>query len=84
MREIYYWSKAKHQNIQELMGVIMFQGRLGMVSLWMDHGNLREYIGKYPDVDRYSLVWIVCFPWQKYLTDVLVVRPSRNGGLISS
>lgn len=56
MREIYNWSKAKHHNIQELMGVIIFQGRLGMVSLWMDHGNLREYIDKYPDVDRYSLV----------------------------
>lgn len=56
MREIYHWSKVKHEYVQELMGVILFQGRLGMISLWMDHGNLREYIEKYPRLDRYSLV----------------------------
>lgn len=50
------WSKAKHPNVQELMGIIMFQERLGMVSLWMDNGNLQEYVRKNPDVDRYELV----------------------------
>lgn len=56
MREIYIWSKAKHENVQELLGIIMFQGRLGMVSPWMENGNLQEYIQKHPDVDRYKLV----------------------------
>lgn len=50
------WSKAKHDNIQELCGVIIFQGRLGMVSLWMSNGNLPAYIRKNPDIDRYQLV----------------------------
>ncbi|KAF8603733.1 kinase-like protein [Ceratobasidium sp. AG-I] len=49
------WSKAKHPNVHELMGVIMFQGRLGMVSLWMENGSLHEYIRKNPSVDRYQL-----------------------------
>lgn len=56
MRELYMWSKAKHDNVQELLGAIMFQGRLGMVSPWMKHGNLQEYLRRHPDVDRYQLV----------------------------
>ncbi|KAF8593517.1 kinase-like protein [Ceratobasidium sp. AG-I] len=54
-REIYMWSKAKHPNVHELMGVIMFQGRLGMVSMWMENGSLHEYIRKNTSVDRYQL-----------------------------
>lgn len=52
-RELYVWSKAKHVNVQELSGIIMFQGRLGMVSPWMDNGNLQEYLQKSPNADRY-------------------------------
>ncbi|KAF8598370.1 WD40 repeat-like protein [Ceratobasidium sp. AG-I] len=55
MRELYIWSKAKHENVHELMGIIMFQDRLGMVSPWMENGNLQEYIQKTPSVDRYKL-----------------------------
>ncbi|KAG8723968.1 hypothetical protein FRC09_000935 [Ceratobasidium sp. 395] len=59
MRELYVWSKTKHENVQELLGIIMFQGQLGMVSPWMDNGNLEEYIRKYPSVDRYDLCYQV-------------------------
>ncbi|KAH7338712.1 kinase-like domain-containing protein [Rhizoctonia solani] len=56
-REIYHWSKMKHENIHELMGVIMFKGQsLGMVSEWMEHGNLHEYLRKNSNADRYRLV----------------------------
>ncbi|KAG8792458.1 hypothetical protein FRC12_006031, partial [Ceratobasidium sp. 428] len=55
MRELYVWSKVKHRNVQELSGIIMFQGRLGMISPWMSNGNLAEYIQRYPGVDRYEL-----------------------------
>ncbi|CAE6523827.1 unnamed protein product [Rhizoctonia solani] len=53
MQEIYYWSKIRHEHIHELMGVAEHQGKLGIVSLWMEHGDLRAYIGKNPQVDRY-------------------------------
>ena len=56
MSEVYNWSKAKHENVQELLGVVMIQGRLGMVSPWMPCVNLREYVLEHPDVDRYALV----------------------------
>ncbi|CAE6462422.1 unnamed protein product [Rhizoctonia solani] len=55
-REIHYWSKMKHNNIHQLMGVIMFKGQsLGMVSEWMDNGNLHEYMRKQPQLDRYQM-----------------------------
>ncbi|CAE7209647.1 unnamed protein product [Rhizoctonia solani] len=55
-REIYYWSRMQHINIHQLQGVILFKNQyLGMVSEWMDNGNLHEYLRKRPDVDRYQL-----------------------------
>lgn len=50
------WSKLSHPNIQPLVGVIMFQGRLGMVSPWMEHGHMRDYVLSYPEVERYGLM----------------------------
>ncbi|CCO30121.1 Paired amphipathic helix protein pst3 AltName: Full=SIN3 homolog 3 [Rhizoctonia solani AG-1 IB] len=55
MREIYNWSKLEHKNIHKLLGVTMFQGRLGMVSAWMEHGTLRHYLDQYTDLDRHEL-----------------------------
>lgn len=54
--QLQQWSKAKHDNIQELLGVIMFQDLLGAVSPWVDNGTLQEYVRNNPAVDRYSLV----------------------------
>ncbi|KDN33452.1 hypothetical protein RSAG8_13458, partial [Rhizoctonia solani AG-8 WAC10335] len=56
-REIYYWSRMKHKNIHQLMGVIIFKdGYLGMVSEWMENGDLHKYLLKNPGADRYQLV----------------------------
>ncbi|CAE6459573.1 unnamed protein product [Rhizoctonia solani] len=55
-RELFCWSRMDHPNIHQLMGVIMFKDQyLGMVSEWMDNGNLHEYLRKHPDNDRYQL-----------------------------
>ncbi|CAE6512369.1 unnamed protein product [Rhizoctonia solani] len=55
MREIYNWSKLEHENVHKFLGVIMFRGRLGMVSRWMEHGNLRQYLSQNHNADRYQL-----------------------------
>ncbi|KDN40405.1 hypothetical protein RSAG8_08168, partial [Rhizoctonia solani AG-8 WAC10335] len=56
-REIYYWSRMKHKNIHQLMGVIIFKDEyLGMVSEWMENGDLHNYLLKNPGADRYQLV----------------------------
>ncbi|CAE6475798.1 unnamed protein product, partial [Rhizoctonia solani] len=55
-RELYYWSKMKHKNIHQLMGVILFRNEyLGMVSEWMENDNLHRYVLKNPGVDRHQL-----------------------------
>ncbi|EUC61975.1 eukaryotic translation initiation factor eIF2A [Rhizoctonia solani AG-3 Rhs1AP] len=56
-RELFYWSQMEHPNVHRLQGVIMFRDQyLGMVSEWMDNGNLHEYLRKQPSADRYQLV----------------------------
>ncbi|QRW07893.1 Tyrosine kinase domain protein [Ceratobasidium sp. AG-Ba] len=54
-RELYYWSKIKHDNVLSLMGVAMFRGKLAMISLWMENGTIRDFVVKNPTVDRWGL-----------------------------
>ncbi|CAE6505494.1 unnamed protein product [Rhizoctonia solani] len=54
-REIYNWSKLDHENINKLVGMVIFRGQLGMVSQWMEHGNLRHYLSRNKNVDRPKL-----------------------------
>ncbi|CAE6442129.1 unnamed protein product [Rhizoctonia solani] len=53
LQQIHRWSKLWHPNVHELMGATEFHGQLGMVSLWMEHGDLRSYIRRNPQLDRY-------------------------------
>lgn len=55
---MYIWSKLRHPNVQEFLGVIIFRGELGMVSLWMKEGSLEQYIEANPEAERYQLVCI--------------------------
>ncbi|QRV78827.1 Tyrosine kinase domain protein [Ceratobasidium sp. AG-Ba] len=54
-RELYYWSKAKHKNVLELIGIAMFRKRLAMISPWMLNGTLFSYILKNPNVNHWEL-----------------------------
>ncbi|EUC58193.1 tyrosine kinase family catalytic domain protein, partial [Rhizoctonia solani AG-3 Rhs1AP] len=55
-RELFYWSRLRHKNIHQLMGVIVFRDEyLGMVSEWMENGDLRKYLRKRPGADRHQL-----------------------------
>ncbi|CAE7148262.1 unnamed protein product [Rhizoctonia solani] len=55
--ELFLWSKMDNPNVHRLQGVILFRDQyLGMVSEWMDNGNLHQYLRKYPSADRYQLI----------------------------
>ncbi|CAE6468287.1 unnamed protein product [Rhizoctonia solani] len=54
-RELYVWSKCKHPNILDLLGVAKYDNRVAMVSPWMMNGNLTWYLTRYPSADRYNL-----------------------------
>ena len=49
------WKRLTHPNVIHLRGVTI-SPRLQLISDWMPGGELREYIGKHPDLDRLRLV----------------------------
>ncbi|CUA77706.1 hypothetical protein RSOLAG22IIIB_12777 [Rhizoctonia solani] len=54
-REIYLWSRLAHPSVHQLMGIIIFKDhQLGMVSQWMENGNLYEHMQKFPGFNRYQ------------------------------
>ncbi|CAE6454568.1 unnamed protein product [Rhizoctonia solani] len=54
-RELYTWSKCKHPNVVELMGLAVFNDTIAMLSLWEENGNLTHYLLRNPSADRYQL-----------------------------
>ena len=48
------WRHLVHPNIVPLLGITVAPYQL--VSAWMTGGELSEYIGMHPDVDRFGLV----------------------------
>ncbi|KAF8699922.1 protein kinase, partial [Rhizoctonia solani] len=71
-QEIHLWSKMKHENIHRLLGVIIFEGHyLGMISEWMDNGNLYNYMLKHPEFDR-------CKMWHGDLKAVGRIKAKMN------
>lgn len=55
-RELHTWSKCRHPNVVELLGLAEFRGQIGMVSFWMENGNLPSYLARHHDADRCQLV----------------------------
>ncbi|KAG8747364.1 hypothetical protein FRC12_014095 [Ceratobasidium sp. 428] len=54
-KELHVWSKYKHPNIIQLLGFTVFQNRIAMVSPWMKHGTLNEYLLRVPNANRCRL-----------------------------
>ncbi|EUC54411.1 tyrosine kinase domain protein [Rhizoctonia solani AG-3 Rhs1AP] len=54
-KEIYHWSKLRHQNVLSLMGLAIYRGQISMVSEWMTNGNLSQYLIKHPEANRLAL-----------------------------
>ncbi|CAE6441494.1 unnamed protein product [Rhizoctonia solani] len=53
--ELYIWSKCKHPNVLELIGVTRHRNLIAMVSPWMDNGDLTRFLHTHPETDRYNL-----------------------------
>ena len=50
------WRHLPHPNILPLLGVDLDEHRLSMISEWMDHGNINEYVERNEGVNRLQLV----------------------------
>jgi hypothetical protein len=55
-RELNAWSKLKHPNVLELLGLTLFHDCLAMVSPWMEYGSVMTVIRRSPELDRYKMV----------------------------
>ena len=55
-REIAYWSKVKHRNILEVVGIVNLGESLYVVSWWAQNGTVAQYTKKNPGVLRYPIV----------------------------
>ncbi|CAE6440391.1 unnamed protein product [Rhizoctonia solani] len=53
--ELYVWSKCKHPNVIELLGVMLFRDQIAMVSPWLENGHLRYFLSHMSQVDRCAL-----------------------------
>ena len=55
-REGVAWRHLRHPNILPLLGVTLNEQRFALVSEWMDHGNINEFIKRDKHVNRVELV----------------------------
>ncbi|KAH7338986.1 kinase-like domain-containing protein [Rhizoctonia solani] len=59
-QELHAWSKLKHRNIIPLLGLVVFRDRIGMVSPWMRHGNLPQYLERTQEANRAGMCVQIC------------------------
>jgi len=52
------WKALRHPNVLPLLGAMMTENRLVMVSEWMMKGNINEFVAVDTNADRLGLV---CF-----------------------
>jgi serine/threonine protein kinase len=55
-REVVAWKHLRHPNVLPLLGVTVSDRRFAMVSRWMEHGNINEFIEKDKNINRTELV----------------------------
>lgn len=55
-KEAVAWRALRHSNVLPLLGVIKNEFHLAMVSEWMEHGNINEFVKGNPEADRLGLV----------------------------
>ncbi|KAF9645564.1 kinase-like protein [Thelephora ganbajun] len=55
-REVVAWRHLRHPHILPLIGVILERHRFAMVSKWMDHGNINEFIKNNKGANRVQLL----------------------------
>jgi serine/threonine protein kinase len=70
-REAVAWKHLRHPNVLPLLGVTVSERRFAMVSKWMEHGNINEFVEKYEHVNRTELVCCSLIPLLQSLTDAL-------------
>ncbi|EJU01940.1 kinase-like protein [Dacryopinax primogenitus] len=57
MYEGYIWRMLKHNNVLPFLGLhVNPRGEVGLVTVWMPHGDAMQYIHNKPDCDRRAII----------------------------
>jgi hypothetical protein len=78
------WSKLRHENILELLGLALFKGRLAMVSAWMDLGSIVLLVNERPQMNRYKLVRCLSFTFGCAADAISLEHTNCRGRSVSS
>lgn len=62
-RETGIWARLHHRNILPFFGYQVVDGQPRLVSPWMEHGNLNEYLGTHPDLANRDKLILVGAIW---------------------
>ncbi|KAF8602916.1 kinase-like protein [Ceratobasidium sp. AG-I] len=80
-RELYAWSKCKHRNIAELLGMAAFRNQIAMVSPWMTNGTMPQYLNQNPSACRFKISIQIAMAVE-YLHSIDVVHGDIKGANI--
>jgi hypothetical protein len=61
------WKTLRHPNVLPLIGVTMSETQFAMISDWMVHGNINDFVKAHPDANRLELV---CFSLRVSLSSI--------------
>jgi len=79
--EIVIWKRFSHPNVLPLLGVSKDQERFYMVSEWMEHGNVNQYLKRHPGAARLQILLGIA-TGLKYLHDQSVIHGDLKGANI--
>ncbi|KAF8071438.1 kinase-like domain-containing protein [Lyophyllum atratum] len=54
-KEAILWGQLLHPNVLPIYGLYRFRNRICLVSPWMEHGDITQYLKNHPDADRVKL-----------------------------
>ncbi|KAF9643944.1 kinase-like protein [Thelephora ganbajun] len=80
-REVVAWRHLRHPHILPLIGVNIERHRFAMVSEWMEHGNINEYIKNHERVNRIQLL-IDAAHGLEYMHSISMVHGDLKGANI--
>ncbi|KAG8714221.1 hypothetical protein FRC09_017862 [Ceratobasidium sp. 395] len=78
-RELHTWSKCRHPNIVELLGLAEFRGQIAMISPWMENGSIDRLDNEDDTIDRYQLCLSIA-QGLMYLHGINIVHGDLKGG----
>jgi serine/threonine protein kinase len=70
-QEAVAWKLLSHENVVPFLGASFSPTTVSLVSIWMEHGNINEYIRERPDCNRLQLV---SYLQQSYFRELISSR----------